>query len=63
MEEGDHSQCAVELLACPEHGEKQRADSKGESRPGANMFSDALQMMLDAAGFESGGGTETEGKG
>lgn len=60
MEEGDHSQCAIELLACPQHGEEPRADSHGESEPGANLFADALQSLLDAAGSEGGSRTGTE---
>ena len=33
------------------------ADSHGESEPGANLFADALQSLLDAAGSEGGSRT------
>jgi hypothetical protein len=62
MEAGNHSRCVIELLACPAHTAGQRADSHGESQPSTNVFADILQSLLDAAGFEGGGGTETEDK-
>jgi hypothetical protein len=41
VDEGDHSKCVVELLACPEHAEHQRrqmADSRKEFDQNASEF-------------------------
>jgi hypothetical protein len=42
MEEGDHSECPVELLACPQHQDEQLQET-GEFRP-----SDPLPNGVDA---------------
>ena len=42
MEEGDHSKCSVELLACPQHQDEQLQET-GEFRP-----SDPLPNGVDA---------------
>jgi len=49
MEDGDHSRCSIELLACPEHLEAQLAAMgkspsnhplESENTPGPSMFMD-----------------------
>ena len=42
MEDGEHSECPIELRACPEH-------HGVELRQEPNTFSAALQSMLDNA--------------
>lgn len=55
MEEGDHSECPIELVACPEH-------HGGECQTEESMLADAIQMMLNDAGIfdEEDGGVEPE---
>lgn len=60
MELGDHSQCPIELLTCPAHAAGQRGDQHGGALSGVNVFADALQAMLEDAGFEGGGGRRRE---
>jgi hypothetical protein len=42
MERGDHSECPIELLACPEH-------HGNDLHPESNMFAAAVQSVLDDA--------------
>jgi hypothetical protein len=58
MEEGDHSECPIELLACSEH-------HGGECLTEESMLADAIQMMLNDAGIfdEEDGGIELENMG
>jgi len=56
MEEGDHSACPIELLACPEH-------QGNDLQPESSMFAGAIQMMLDAEVMDDGdGATKQESK-
>jgi len=60
MEDGDHSECPIELVACPEHRESQQRPSlRGES----NMFADALQTLLDSVKKTGTGSRATGQKG
>ncbi len=64
MGDGDHSQCPAELLACSAHSAGQRGDQRGEALLGANVFAEALQIMLNSAGRvdDSDCVTELEGE-
>ena len=42
MSDGDHSECPIELLACPEH-------HGNDLRPESSMFVAAVQLVLDDA--------------
>ena len=42
MSDGDHSECPIELLACPEH-------HGNDLRPESSMFVAAVQSVLDDA--------------
>jgi hypothetical protein len=64
MEEGDHTDCPVELLACPEHqGQRQLEDvlHRGEQGvvgpigklPGGLTVVDKVMMWLEAWGREN----------
>lgn len=61
MEQGDHSSCPIELLACSLHRDGVR-DRDSESRPGGNVFTYTLQILMDDAGVDHDGhgGTEPE---
>jgi hypothetical protein len=41
MEDGDHSQCPVELLACPEHMDEQQGNMESASRNFERELSEA----------------------
>jgi len=53
MEEGDHSRCPIELLACPEH-------HSNPSQTEESSLADVIQMMLAGIDYEGDGGTESE---
>jgi hypothetical protein len=57
MEDGDHGECPIELLACPEH-------HGNDLPPESSMFAGALQSVLDDAEVMDGGdgGTNPESK-
>jgi hypothetical protein len=42
MSDGDHSECPIELLACPEH-------NGNDLQPESSMFAAAVQSVLDDA--------------
>jgi hypothetical protein len=42
MSDGDHSECPIELLACPEH-------HGNDLQPESSMFAAAVQSVLDDA--------------
>lgn len=46
MDEGDHSSCPVELLACPVHRDEQQ---KKMEEPASTLCQDALDIDQDAA--------------
>lgn len=52
MEEGDHSQCSIELLACPEHrGEQLRKiAAMGANNPPAHEVETQSTMFTDEEG-------------
>jgi hypothetical protein len=52
MEDGNHSDCPVELRECREH-------NGGELHPESSMFAGAIQMMLDDAGVMDDGESGT----
>jgi hypothetical protein len=57
MEDDDHSECPIELLACPEH-------HGNDLQPESSMFAGALQAVLDDAEVmdDGDGGTKPESK-
>jgi len=58
MSDGDHSECPIELLACPEH-------HGNDPQPESSMFAGALQSVLDDAEVMDDGhdGSLAESKG
>jgi len=56
MEDADHGECPVELLACPENHD-------GELKQEPNTFSATLKSMLDNTDGEGKSGAGLEGKG
>ena len=53
MEDSNHGECPIQLLACPEH-------HSNESETEESMLADAIQMMLAGIVYEEDGGTESE---
>ena len=60
MEDGDHAECPVELLACPEHREKQfqqmgiSDSSNRESAPGPEAVCSAIRTEDQSLGSARG---------